>query len=423
MGEFDPILLTSPSALAPALAVEVLPHGFTIHRLLVQVDGKTHDIVIGPEAPEGHVTQKYTNSIVGRYANRIPVGTHHLERNGFKKDLTTIPNESPQVSLHGGPDGFDARPWVPLAADEKPALFTAAEIAELSSIPKSSLAVFRLVSPAGDQGFPGTLLTEALIALVDPAASPQINDPSVEYDLGSVVLVYRAKVEDTNTVTPVNLTQHWGFNLDASLQDGPDSLSIKNHRLSIKASGIAELDSHALGTGNYISVAQLPAHNHADKIIADHFPTKGYDDYYLFKDDVLSNVPSRIPASQLTDDANYLTELLRPLGRESAPSTLIALSSEKSGLKLQFGSNQHGAMFYSNAMSNPANGARKKIHGGSGIPGDGAAYGPSTAAFIEFHHPLAAFLYSENKDKEDTLVTSEEIYHNFVRLDVKFKRP
>ncbi len=65
-------------------------------------------------------------------------------------------------------------------------------------------------------------------------------------------------------------------------------------------------------------------------------------------------------------------------------------------------------MFYSNSMSNAAKGARKKIHGGSGVRDNGDAYGPGStyqmllpssrslfefrnlffiaAAFIEFHH-------------------------------------
>jgi hypothetical protein len=62
------------------------------------------------------------------------------------------------------------------------------------------------------------------------------------------------------------------------------------------------------------------------------------------------------------------------------------------------------------------------------------------AAFLEFHEvcffacsfpsahltiyqSLAAFLDPANKDKEDTLVTSDEIYHNYVRCDVRFKEP
>ena len=35
-------------------------------------------------------------------------------------------------------------------------------------------------------------------------------------------------------------------------------------------------------------------------------------------------------------------------------------------------------MFYSNAMGNAAKGARKKAHGGSGISGNGDAYGPQS---------------------------------------------
>ena|SRR6188768_3174330 len=117
-------------------------------------------------------------------------------------------------------------------------------------------------------------------------------------------------------------------------------------------------------------------------------------------------------------------------------------------------------MFYSNALAKATSGARKKAHGGSGISGDGNAYSPSSAysisvrsihAHITFtlsccflgvpsctlrfssfsgqgpdgytsHQPLAAFLYAENKDKEDTLLTSDELYHNYVRCDV-FHKP
>lgn len=45
------------------------------------------------------------------------------------------------------------------------------------------------------------------------------------------------------------------------------------------------------------------------------------------------------------------------------------------------------------------------------------------AAFLEFHDILAAFLDPANKDKEDTLLTSNELYHNYVRCDVRYKEP
>lgn len=60
---------------------------------------KTHDIVIGPEDPRGHITQKYTNTIIGRYANRIPIGTHSIERNGVKAEIVAQLNGSIIPSL------------------------------------------------------------------------------------------------------------------------------------------------------------------------------------------------------------------------------------------------------------------------------------------------------------------------------------
>jgi len=40
---------------------------------------------------------------------------------------------------------------------------------------------------------------------------------------------------------------------------------------------------------------------------------------------------------------------------------------------------ERGVMFYTNATANADNGARKKIHGGSGTGGNGDAYGPGSA--------------------------------------------
>ncbi|KAF8181511.1 galactose mutarotase-like domain-containing protein [Pholiota molesta] len=429
MSEFQPVLLTLPDAqIQPSLALEVLPYGLTIHKFLVQVDGRTHDIVIGPESRSEHVNQKYTNSIVGRYANRIPVGTHVLERNGIKSQLTTLPNEAPEVSLHGGPVGYDALPWSIVTPDEPATLFSVAELSQINALDESSYAIFRLRSPAGDQGYPGTLLIEVFVGLIAPSKDHLLQrsdgPDEIEYSLGSAVIVYRAKLEEPNTVTPVNLTQHWGFNLEASLRDeapGSDGLSVNDHTLTIKSDRIATLASNSLGTGKYTPVSTAPAHAHSSKLIGDLIPQSGYDDYYLFEEGANSSIPTRIPFSSFNDTSDFIKDLLRESddkerGTRSEPT--VKLLSEKSGIKLHFDSNQHGAMFYSNAMANPAKGARKKIHGGSGIKDNGDAY---AAAFLEFHHPLAAFLYPENKDGEDTLLTSNELYHNYVRVDVKFE--
>lgn len=411
MAEFTPVLLTLPS-FTPSLAIEVLPHGLTVHRFIIQTDGRTHDIVVGPEAPEDHTTQKYTNTIIGRYANRVPTGTHKLQRNGYEGVLVAQANESPRVSLHGGPIGFDSLPWTLLSADTLSTLFSKAELGHFSGEENSSHAIFRLVSPSGDQGYPGELTIEVLISLLAP--EPQVMEAGKEFNLGSLVYVYRAKVNET--VTPVNLTQHWGFNLEASMKEWPGS-DVKNHNLNLKADRIVSRDSDSLHTGKYISVASAPEHNHSGKKIGDKYPEPGYDDFYVFESRPI-DVPKRVPISTFSDDFDLVKNIITP---STVHSPVALLSSDISGLSLAFDTNQSGVMFYSNIGAVPERDARKKIHGGSGLRGDGLA--PGTAAFFEFHDVLSAFLDPSNKDGEDGLLSQDELYNNYVRCDVRFKAP
>ncbi|KAL0067743.1 hypothetical protein AAF712_005183 [Marasmius tenuissimus] len=422
----DSVLLSLPS-LTPSLAVEVLPQGVTFHRIIVQADGRTHDVVIGPEVPEEHSTQKYVGTIIGRYANRVPVGKHTVERKGIKAEFEAQPNESPRVSLHGGPTGFDLLPWKVLSAEEKPTLFSQAEIAHLpKSGSGSSFAFFQLESPDRDQGYPGKLLVEALVAVIEPGQQERKYSESPgdavgkEYDLGSIVYVYRAKVD--KGVTPINLTNHWGFNLDASLKEGEESLSVKDHSLLLKADHIAQRDADSLCT------ALVPApteHVHNGKKIGENSPPSGYDDFYLFEEKPIP-IPRRVELSSFNDNFDLLGDLLRPsngpnASRGARTEPFAELASEKSGIKLVFDTNQTGMMFYTNIGASPAKGARKKIHGGSGTKDHGDGYPEWAAAFLEFHEPLHAFLDPAKKDKDDTLLTSDELYNNYVRLDVRFK--
>ncbi|KAK0446130.1 galactose mutarotase-like domain-containing protein [Armillaria borealis] len=409
MAEFTPVLLTLPS-FTPSLAVEVLPHGLTIHRFIIQADGRTHDIVVGPEVPEDHTTQKYTNTIIGRYANRVPTGTHKLQRNGYEGVLVAQANESARVSLHGGPIGFDSLPWTLLSADTPPTLFSKAELGHFPGDENGSHAIFRLVSPSGDQGYPGELTIEVLISLLAP--EPQVIEAGNEFSLGSLVYVYRARVN--KGVTPVNLTQHWGFNLEASMKERPGS-DVKNHNLTLKADRIVSRDSDSLHTGKYISVASAPEHDHSGKKIGDKYPEPGYDDFYVFESRPI-DVPKRVPISTFSDDFDLVKSIITP---STVHSPVALLSSDISGLSLAFDTNQSGVMFYSNIGAVPERDARKKIHGGSGLKGDGLATG--TAAFLEFHDVLSAFLDPSNKDGEDGLLTQDELYNNYVRCDVRFK--
>lgn len=111
--------------------------------------------------------------------------------------------ENPKVSLHGGPTGYDAVMWTVLSKDEAPQLFSKPEVGRIRSLPEKSYALFRFISPDGDQGYPGELLTEVLMALISSAPGDRAAGK-----LGHVVIVYRSKLDSQEkTVTPVNLTQ------------------------------------------------------------------------------------------------------------------------------------------------------------------------------------------------------------------------
>lgn len=166
------------------------------------------------------------------------------------------------------------------------------------------------------------------------------------------------------------------------------------------------------------------------------------DEFYVF-DRPAHPIPPRIPASALSADtgANVLQQILSTSPTALAADPLVALEGAKSGLKVVFESNrtslsirvlgfklmtncaaEAGVQFYTNNLTQPTKNARKRIHGGPGVFGE-AGYAPGSAAFLEFHAPLAAFLDANAATRgaggDDTLlVGTKEVYNNFVRADV-----
>ena len=111
------------------------------------------------------------------------------------------------MSLHGGVKGFDQYVWEPLVDPFASELFTPAELATIQTRVPTSI-IFRRISEDGEEGYPGKLLVEALVGLAQPEGPPnQTPDGGKEWNLGSVVLVYRAKLLDEKKITPINLTQ------------------------------------------------------------------------------------------------------------------------------------------------------------------------------------------------------------------------
>lgn len=109
--------------------------GARVHRLRVRdAEGAWRDVVLGlPRVADALDDDAYLGATVGRYANRIARG--ELVVDGTTHALAT--NDRGHT-LHGGPDGFDRRTW------------TVVEVGPAA-------AELELVSPDGDQGFPGTV--------------------------------------------------------------------------------------------------------------------------------------------------------------------------------------------------------------------------------------------------------------------------
>jgi len=416
-----PILLALPS-LTPSLALEILPYGLTIHRLFVQADGRTHDLVIGPESPTGHTELKYTNTIIGRYSNRVPVQEYHIassRSSDIKASFTPASNESPSVSLHGGLEGFDEKFWEPVPFPPSPGeieLFGEKELKTLTS-EIATAALFKTISEDGEQGYPGRLRVEALVGLIQPAAVHHRSIAQGEWNLGSIVLIYRAKlVDDKKIVTPINLCQHWGFNLDASFESSPSS--VMDHKLTIKASKSLERNNR-ISTGSLKS-QDSPSHFdfNSHSAIGSIIPENGCDEFYVF-----DSTDGSVPKLFNEEDLLKIDHVKGIVDGENKPEPKVILEGEKSGIKLTFSTNQSGVQFYSHQFANGF-GTRKKIHGGDGsnVKREGGGYGKGTAAFLEFHEPYPAFLHPGiSPSGHDTLLTSGEIYNNFVKVDVGFK--
>jgi aldose 1-epimerase len=199
------------------MTLRVLTYGGVIQTLEVpDADGEVENVVLGFDDLAGYVSDDdpYFGSLIGRYGNRIAGGTFTLDGTTYQLPLNNGPN-----TLHGGPDGFDDRVW------------TATDVGN------DDVAALRLelVSPDGDQGFPGTLTTNVTYAL----------------DADSRLAVHYEATTDAPTV--VNLTQHTYWNLA-----GEGSGDIYDHLLQIDASAYTPVDETLIPTGEIAPVAGTP---------------------------------------------------------------------------------------------------------------------------------------------------------------------
>jgi aldose 1-epimerase len=287
----------------PGPVLTLLDLGATVQSLEVTGgDGVRRDVVLGQATPADYVESgDYLGATIGRYANRIARGRFPLDGADVVVGTHDRGNH-----LHGGPDGFDRRVW---------------ELADHSE----NHARLTLVSPDGDQGFPGTLRAEVVFA---------VSGTDVRIDLTAT----------TDAATVVNLTQHSYFNLE-----GPGGGTIDDHHLVVDADEYTPVDDTGIPLGPHAAVAGTaldfrtaarigPAVRSGEEQIA---RARGIDHNYV----------------------------LRGVGVRRA----AVLASRRTGTTLELLTDQPGLQVYT---GNRLDGSRRSASGGRYRQGDGIALEP-----------------------------------------------
>ncbi|MER6944797.1 aldose epimerase family protein [Nonomuraea sp. NPDC000554] len=187
------------------LRASVLSYGAVLQSL--EVSGV--NVVLGLPTLDDYLTRsRYFGAVVGRYGNRIAGGRFTLDGVEYRLPVNNAPN-----SLHGGVQGFDKKVWTITGRTADSVTLT-------------------LVSPDGDQGYPGTLTASVTYTLAGDA----------------IRLDYAA---ETDAPTVVNLTNHSYFNLAG----GGDVLG---HVVEIAAEHYLPVDDGKIPTGEPAPVKGTP---------------------------------------------------------------------------------------------------------------------------------------------------------------------
>ncbi|KAK3689061.1 galactose mutarotase-like domain-containing protein [Podospora appendiculata] len=279
---------------APGIKAQFIPYGATLTNLFVKdKNGKDVDVVLGyddvayyPKDP-GHPVY---NSIPGRYVSRIGKGTYTIDGKVYKTELNDGEN-----TLHSGTNNWSFRFWNVTALSADSITFG------ISDASNSSLGMIGRV------------------------------DASVTYSLKNSTWRIQMTAVSPDNKTPVMLTQHTYFNLDA--YKNPATPLVWNHTLYAPYSKrYLEANQGAVPTGKILTAdpgtindfasdpAQLLGHARSDPKFQGNCGAdgacEGYNGYWLI------------------DDA-------------PKHAVVASLSSAFSGIKADLRTDQPGVVFYS----------------------------------------------------------------------------
>ena len=199
---------------ASGASLVLTDYGATAVRMCMpSPDGDIADVILGFDTLEEYAqTQTYCGATVGRFGNRIRRGRFMMGGRVYQVSCNEGRN-----SLHGGGDAFDKRMWT----------------SKFDS--NGNSVTFSLVSPDGDNGFPGTMNVASAYTLTD--------DNVVRIELRAT----------TDKPTLCNLVHHSYFNLA-----GHDRGDVLDHELQIHSDFYTPVDEELIITGEVLNVADTP---------------------------------------------------------------------------------------------------------------------------------------------------------------------
>ncbi|MDP4624514.1 MAG: galactose mutarotase [Akkermansiaceae bacterium] len=227
------------------MTVKITNYGGIVTSIVIpDAHGNKSDIVCGFDTLDGYFSDEYkANSpyfgcLVGRYAARIKDGRFAIDGKTYQLATNDGPNH-----LHGGIKGFDKCIWDAAVVDHK-----------------DCILLLKLVSPAGDEGYPGTLAV------------------TVEYRLNNdneLRIRYRSESDHS---TPVSLTNHTYFNLNG-FQD-----TVLDHVVQLSADRVLDPDETNVPVGKESPIAGTVCDFNQPKLLAGAFDEMplGFEHYYAF---------------------------------------------------------------------------------------------------------------------------------------------
>ncbi|MBS9719127.1 galactose mutarotase [Tianweitania sp. BSSL-BM11] len=272
------------------LDVRIITLGAAVQALFVpDAGGMMADVVLGYDDPEDYrVKRQFFGATIGRFSNRIAGGRFELDG----KVIHIATNEGKNV-LHGGPEGFDQKLWT---------------IEDLGTEPEPFVRL-GLVSPDGDQGFPGEVTATVTYRLTNP---------------GELSMRYEATSDRT---TVIGMTHHGYFNLG-----GVEHLrSVLDHRLQMPAD-------------HYLAVAS--------DLIPEESPRSVADTLFDFREAKPIMRDLRTADDQLLTTKGYDHCFCLADKPHQAPRLAARLHHPASGRVMELHSDQPGLQFYSGNMLN-----------------------------------------------------------------------